>query len=62
MNAKKNRRIYMEKSERDDIYSIIEEKLAEHHFRVLDGDATSVIITSLMTGKDYEVIITELEP
>lgn len=52
----------MEKSEREDIYSIIEEALEGHPFRVLDGDADSVIITSLMTGKDYEVKITELEP
>lgn len=52
----------METTERDNIFSLIEEKLQEHHFRVLDGNSDSVIITSLMTGKDYEVTIAEFEP
>lgn len=51
----------MEKSERDHIFTMIEETLAEHHFRVLDGDEDSVIITSMVTGKDYEIVVAEYD-
>lgn len=51
----------MGKSERDNIFAILEETLEQNHFRVLDGDADSVIFTSPVTGKDYEITVAEYE-
>lgn len=51
----------MEKSEKDHIFEILEETLTKHHFRVLDGDEGSVIVTSLVTGEDYEIVVAKYD-
>jgi hypothetical protein len=43
-----------------DIFSVIEAALARVGYKVMDGDADSVIIRHPASDQDYEIRVTEL--
>lgn len=43
-----------------DIFDIIESALAKAGYKIVDGDANSVIVRDFADGKDYEIKINEV--
>lgn len=43
-----------------DIFDIIESALAKAGYKIVDGDANSVIVCDFADGKDYEIKINEM--
>ena len=43
----------------EDIFDIIESALAKAGYKIVDGDANSVIVRDFADGKDYEIKINE---
>lgn len=43
-----------------DIFDIIESALAKAGYKIVDGDANSVIIHDIEDGKDYEIKVNDM--